>query len=346
MPPEPKDLPNRPAFRLPWAGHAALFFAEVLVAIAVSVYIGRGSCGQPEASARPNEAAVDGNGPARHNSSSSCRHGRRLVATDFTSEFSRRLLFHKWVEEDVVLDRNAFGQYLRDAQSAAGLPSQGRAARPSALTLQELVRQLGSAGLLFDASYAAEAHHMLSGQPRSRGRDEFMAAVRSGLRPHHYYLEVGCGGLVSGRHVVRFLLRGRYYCIEESEYLLRAAVEYEVPAAGLIHKRPRFFLNDNVNVNALLERKTAWVSEAPSLFDYVVLRQPWPTDKLEAAVRKLSRYLRPRSGRLVLGTKLSYSLQQELGLQSLQEPPLPGVDPAGLCPFSSGGCSPAHVYHT
>ena len=93
---------------------------------------------------------------------------------------------------------------------------------------------------------------MLTAQPRSRGRDEFMVVVRSGLRPHHYYLEVGCGGLAAGRHVVRFLLRGRYFCIEESEYLLRAAVEYEVPAAGLIHKRPRFLLNGDVNVGALL----------------------------------------------------------------------------------------------
>ena len=187
-------------------------------------------------------------------------------------------------------------------------------------------------------------HQMLSRHPRSRGRDDFMTAVRSGLRPHHYYLEVGCGAFAAGRHVVRFLLRGRYYCIEEDEYLLRAAVEYEVPAAGLIHKRPRFLLNSDVNVGALLERKTAWVSEAPSLFDYVVLLHPWPADKMERAVRTLSRYLRPRSGRLILGGALSDQIQQQFGLQPLLGDP--STDPSSMCPFSGNGCAPTHVYHT
>ena len=334
------------AFRPQWAAvHVALFLAEALLAAALGVWIsGRAAC-RPETEANNGEAferAV----PARHGGNSSCHRGRRLVATDFTSEFSRRLLFHKWVEDDVVLDRKALGQYLGDARRAAGLSSQSRAVAASApLTLQEITRQLGTAGLLVDASYAAEAHHMLTAQPRSRGRDEFMVAVRSGLRPHHYYLEVGCGGLAAGRHVVRFLLRGRYFCIEESEYLLRAAVEYEVPAAGLIHKRPRFLLNGDVNVGALLERPTPWVSEAPSLFDFVVLRSAWPAEKLERAVRTVSRYLRPRSGRLVLGAKLPDRLQQQLGLQRLEEPAL-GTDPAGMCPFSRDGCAPTHVYHT
>ena len=337
---EPDAGPER-TFRLPWAAvHVALFLAEVLLAAAVGVWISGWTACCPE-------AAVTSNGrvaPTRHNSS--CHRGRRLVATDFTSEFSRRLLFHKWVEDDVVLDRKGFGQYLSDAQGSAGLSSKSRAGIPSApLTLQEITRQLGTEGLLVDASYAAEAHHMLSAQPRSRGRDEFMVAVRSGLRPHHYYLEIGCGGLAAGRHVMRFLLRGRYFCIEKSEYLLRAAVEYEVPAAGLIHKRPRFLLNGDVNVGALLERPTPWVSEAPSLFDFVVLRPTWPADKLERAIRTVSRYLRPRSGRLTLGVKLPDHLQQQLGLQLLEELAL-RTDPAGMCPFSSNGCAPTYVYHT
>ena len=341
------EVPKR-MFRLRWtAVHVALFLVEVLLASAVGVWVNRwNSC--PGAAALPDNKAFEPAIQTRHNNS--FHRGRRLVATDFTSEFSRRLLFHKWVEEDVVLDRKGFGQYLRDVQGAAGLLSGRRGDMidllPRApLTLQEITRKLGTAGLLVDASYAAEAQHMLSAEPRSRGRDEFMVGVRSGLRPHHYYLEIGCGALTAGRHVMRFLLRGRYFCIEENEYLLRAAVEYEVPAAGLIHKRPRFLLNDDVNVGALLDRKTPWVSEAPSLFDFVVLRAKWPTEKLERAIRTAARYLRPRSGRLILGAKLSYSLQQQLGLELLEEPAL-GTDPAGMCPFSSNGCAPTHVYHT
>lgn len=345
-----KTATNRPS----WACHIVLFLAEALAAVAIGICVAR------SASCRPPEGFDDSTlqvpfdedlfAPSlteRHNSSGRGHvHGRRLVAADFTTEFSRRLLFHKWVEEDVVLDRNGLAQYLREARQSAGLSSISHAtSRSTPLTLQELTRQFGSAGFPFNPAYAAEAHHMLSAQPHSRGRDEFMTAVRSGLRPHHYYLEVGCGALAAGRHVVRFLLRGRYYCIEEDEYLMRAAVEYEVPAAGLIHKRPRFLLDGDVNVGKLLERPTPWVSEAPSLFDYVVLMHTWPSDKMERAVRTLSRYLRPRSGRLILGTALSDRLQQQFGLQPLRDPSL-GTDAAGMCPFSSRGCAPTHVYHT
>lgn len=344
-----KTQTNRPSC----ACHVVLFLAEALAAVAVGVLAARStSCKPPDGFDPALQMSFDDDllAPSfteTHNSSGRGHvHGRRLVAADFTTEFSRRLLFHKWVEEDVVLDRNGLAQYLRDARLSAGLSSTSHAtSRSTPLTLQELTKKFGSAGFPFNPAYAAEAHHMLSAQPHSRGRDEFMTAVRSGLRPHHYYLEVGCGALAAGRHVMRFLLRGRYYCIEEDEYLMRATVEYEVPAAGLIHKRPRFLLDGDVNVGKLLERPTPWVSEAPSLFDYVVLMHAWPSDKMERAVRTLCRYLRPRSGRLILGTALSDRLQQQFGLQPLRDASL-GTDAAGMCPFSSRGCAPTHVYHT
>ena len=143
------------AFRPQWAAvHVALFLAEALLAAALGVWIsGQAAC-RPEAEANnaPTGEAFERAVPARHGGNSSCHRGRRLVATDFTSEFSRRLLFHKWVEDDVVLDRKALGQYLGDARRAAGLSSQSRAVAASApLTLQEITRQLGTAGLLVDA---------------------------------------------------------------------------------------------------------------------------------------------------------------------------------------------------
>ena len=206
--------------------------------------------------------------------------GRRLVANDFTADFSRRLSFHNWIEEDVVLDRQGLEHYLRRAMPAAGLARRpGRASRAlrdtvhRPLSVEALQRQLGSADFCFDPAYAAQAHHMLPGLPWSQGRDEFMRLVRLGLRPNHYFLGLGCGPLAAGQHAVRYLLTGRYYCLEQDEYLLRAAIEYEVPNAGLIHKRARFQLNDLENVAAIMQKTVSWLPDPPSYFDFVMVHR-------------------------------------------------------------------------
>ena len=184
---------------------------------------------------------------------------RRLVANDFNAEFSRRLSFHNWLEEDVVLDREGLERYLRRALTTAGLARRpGRASRAlrntlhTPQTVEALQRELAAAKFSFDSAYAAQAHHMLPGAPWSQGRDEFMHLIRLGLRPNHYFLGLGCGPFATGHHLVRYLLTARYFCIEQDEYLLRAALEYEVPAAGLIHKKPRFLLNDLAEVAAIV----------------------------------------------------------------------------------------------
>ena len=267
--------------------------------------------------------------------------GRRLVASDLSPEFSRRLAFHNWVEHDVALDRAGLARYLAEARVAAGLPAarDGAAAarRPASLSVEALEARLRDGGFPFDAAFAAQAHHLMSGgAPWSRGRDEFMLMVRHGLRPPHYLLEVGCGALTTGQHVARYLLTGRYYCIESDEFLLRAAVEYEVPAAGLIYKRPRFMLSENVDVARLLAAPVPWLSEPPTHFDFAVALQ---TDaaRLDAAVTSIVRYLRPRTGRLIVATALPAELQAKLGLRELNDEGSPDAAAAtrAACPFST-----------
>ena len=221
------------------------------------------------------------NHTALHNLSHPAAARRRLVANDFNADFSRRLSFHNWVEEDVILDRAGLEKYLRRALAAAGLARRpGRASRALRNTVHRpqsvevLQRELGNVGFSFDTAYAAQAHHMLPGAPWSQGRDEFMHLVRHGLRPNHYFLGLGCGPLATGHHLVRYLLTGRYSCIEQDEYLLRAAVEYEIPTAGLIHKRPRFLLNDLAEVAALMKKPAAWLPDPPSYFDFVMVQRP------------------------------------------------------------------------
>lgn len=281
-------------------------------------------------------------------------HGRRLAANNefnYNADYSRRLTFHTWLEEDVVLDRRGLARYLRLARSAAGLSTAGaRGRRASARKriksqqpsgVEALERELAAGSFAFDASFAAQAHHVMQpGAPWGHGRDEFMHFVRHGLRPTHHFLSLGCGPLATGHHIVRYLLAGRYHCLEQDEYLLRAAVEYEIPANGLIHKRPRLVLGDLAEDGAIKAAPPVWLPASPSLFDFVAVQRALVPDQLKRVVSNAARHLKPRSGRLVLLAPLSTRQQLQLGLKP-SDYELDGsarskakADPLAACPFS------------
>jgi SAM-dependent methyltransferase len=61
--------------------------------------------------------------------------------------------------------------------------------------------------------------------------------VEQGLRPEHRLLDVGCGALRAGSHLVRYLEPGNYYGIDASDELL-AAGRYELEREGLAGRAP------------------------------------------------------------------------------------------------------------
>ena len=44
---------------------------------------------------------------------------RRALGGDFSADFTGRLTFHRWIEEDVILDRKGFESYLVQAFASA-----------------------------------------------------------------------------------------------------------------------------------------------------------------------------------------------------------------------------------
>lgn len=64
------------------------------------------------------------------------------------------------------------------------------------------------------------------------GRLQFEFLVHEGLRPHHRFLDIGCGSLRGGLHFIRYLDPGRYVGMDASAELLEAGRE-ELRQAGL-----------------------------------------------------------------------------------------------------------------
>lgn len=59
-----------------------------------------------------------------------------------------------------------------------------------------------------------------------------------GLRPDQYLVDVGCGSLRGGVHLVRYLDRGHYFGVDRHQSLLDAGRTVELPRYGLTDKAP------------------------------------------------------------------------------------------------------------
>jgi SAM-dependent methyltransferase len=70
------------------------------------------------------------------------------------------------------------------------------------------------------------------------GELQFDFMVSQGLRPAHYFLDVGCGALRGGIHFIRYLERGHYFGVDRRADRLDIGVKIELPRHGLVEKQP------------------------------------------------------------------------------------------------------------
>lgn len=115
-----------------------------------------------------------------------------------------------------------------------------------------------------------------------------MAFLRSeGLRPQDALLDVGCGCLRGGVHLVAYLEPGRYYGIDRDAQLVRAGLEIELPRAGLAGRLSpdHLLVDDAFEVGRL--GATFDVAWAQSLFTHLT-----PPD-IRRCLEQVARVVRP-----------------------------------------------------
>jgi SAM-dependent methyltransferase len=61
------------------------------------------------------------------------------------------------------------------------------------------------------------------------GRLQFDYLASAGLKPHHYFLDVGCGPLRGGVHYIRYLEPGHYFGVDKNAAVLKEACAVELP---------------------------------------------------------------------------------------------------------------------
>lgn len=77
------------------------------------------------------------------------------------------------------------------------------------------------------------------------GRHQFEFLLAEGLQPNHYLLDIACGSLRAGVHIIPYLDNGHYLGIDKEEGLIKAGVEHELGLELRELKKPQFVVSSN-----------------------------------------------------------------------------------------------------
>jgi SAM-dependent methyltransferase len=117
------------------------------------------------------------------------------------------------------------------------------------------------------------------------GKLQFDYMVEYGMRPEHTLLDVGCGPLRGGVNFIRYLDAGNYTGVEKDPRKLAAGRDVELPAYGLVEKRPRLVVMESFDFPAL--GRSYDYAIAQSVFTHL------PINKIIRCVVQIDRVLRP-----------------------------------------------------
>eukprot|EP00850_Spirogloea_muscicola_P019129 SM000184S03762 [mRNA] locus=s184:22349:24221:- [translate_table: standard] len=156
-------------------------------------------------------------------------------------------------------------------------------------------------GLAVAPELLAEVHHSQYGDPWVGGRETFaFMADAARLHPTARVLELGCGSLRVGIHFISFLQKAHYYCLEPDAMSVAAGLLYELPAHGIVSKRPNVVVDGSFNL-ALLNASAPF----DLIFESLVFIHLTAEVRI-VAMAALATVLHPKKGRVFLskGEKL------------------------------------------
>ncbi|XP_010546625.1 PREDICTED: uncharacterized protein LOC104818653 [Tarenaya hassleriana] len=146
-----------------------------------------------------------------------------------------------------------------------------------------------------------EEHHSNYGEPWAGGRDVFEFLAESAhLKPDFRVLEIGCGTLRVGQHFIRYLDPGHFHCLEKDELSLMAALRYELPSQGLLHKRPLIVRGDDMEFSKFGSDVVYDLIYASAVFLHMPDKLVW--SGLERLVDKL----KPDDGRIFVSHNIKF----------------------------------------
>ncbi|KAG5060678.1 hypothetical protein JHK87_001707 [Glycine soja] len=146
-----------------------------------------------------------------------------------------------------------------------------------------------------------EEHHSNYGEPWAGGRDVFeFLAEASQLRPDSQVLEIGCGTLRVGLHFIRYLNPEHFHCLERDELSLMAVFRYELPAQGLLYKRPSIVKGDDMDFSRFDSGIMYDLIYASAVFLHMPDKLVW------TGLERLASKLKPYDGRIFVSHNIKF----------------------------------------
>uniref|UniRef100_A0A0E0I5E0 Methyltransferase type 12 domain-containing protein n=1 Tax=Oryza nivara TaxID=4536 RepID=A0A0E0I5E0_ORYNI len=146
-----------------------------------------------------------------------------------------------------------------------------------------------------------EEHHSNYGEPWAGGRDVFeFLANASALTPRDQVLEIGCGTLRVSLHFIRFLEAAKFHCLERDELSLMAALRYELPAQGLLYKRPMIVRGEDMDFSRFGDTVMYDLIYASAVFLHIPDKLVW------TGLERLAGKLRPQRGRIFVSHNIKF----------------------------------------
>eukprot|EP01006_Ploeotia_vitrea_P026332 TRINITY_DN59310_c0_g1_i1.p1 TRINITY_DN59310_c0_g1~~TRINITY_DN59310_c0_g1_i1.p1 ORF type:complete len:317 (+),score=2.86 TRINITY_DN59310_c0_g1_i1:37-951(+) len=90
-------------------------------------------------------------------------------------------------------------------------------------------------------------HHYMYGETWADGLLWLLVLKRLGLQPHNTVAELGFGTLRQSRHIIQYLNPGHYCGVEAGDTPVIDAVQLELAANHLIHKKPTLVVSFNTS---------------------------------------------------------------------------------------------------
>jgi SAM-dependent methyltransferase len=115
---------------------------------------------------------------------------------------------------------------------------------------------------------------LVGGDWEEIGQLQFDFWLKQGLKPEHFFLDVGCGALRAGIHFVRYLETGHYFGIDNNKKALDAGRQVELLKHGLTHKNPTLVHMDDFNFQSL-----------GAEFDYATIHSVFPHLALNSVIK-------------------------------------------------------------
>ncbi len=99
------------------------------------------------------------------------------------------------------------------------------------------------------------------------GTLQFEFLISLGLRPHHTFLDIGCGCLRGGVHFIPYLEEGRYHGIDKEQWLLDAGRYHELKDRNIKGHRAKLLCREDFDFS--LFNTTFDYAIAQSVFTHV-----------------------------------------------------------------------------